>query len=389
MLGRTNIAVLLSVLAGGLFGCSSLFDAAGMLALQAMIDVPALCPPPVIEREEVDLPGFGTLVRFKSRPYVGFSSLNNRNHVALNTIGDPMLATCGTAVVVGDSVAILARPNVDTFVVDLNDRGLAVGFYRPAGGDWPAPTVVWRDGAFIPLSDPDGPHGVASALNNNNVIVGTMSDDEGFELVRWQPEGDAWTMTRLGVRGARPSDVNDRGEIVGVVWEPLPSERDVTRSLPFIWQDGSLTMLPTLGGAGTGYSVDVTSINNAGWIVGRLDLPVEGELGEDERPVERAVVWRDGQVIELASLGGSTSIAHDVNESGQIVGSSQTAEGDAHACIWEGGVLRDLNDLLPDELGITLRIGLAINDHGVIFAETTEPAIEGPPVVMLIPSSVE
>jgi probable HAF family extracellular repeat protein len=179
--------------------------------------------------------------------------------------------------------------------------------------------------------------------------------------------------------------VNDQGQIVGVIEERLSSDPDVTRARPFLWQDGSLTMLPTLGGAGTGYSVRVSSVNNSGWIVGRLDLPSEEGVGEDEMPVERAVVWKDGQVIELETLGGHESGANGVNDQGQIVGWSQTADDNEHACIWEDGAVRDLNDLLPATLEVTLWFGYEINEEGVILCRTVENYLTGN-FVLLIPS---
>ncbi len=60
------IAVSVSAIALMLAGCT-----AQELALSLWFsyydltsDVPALCPPPVIEREEIGLPGFGTMGRF-------------------------------------------------------------------------------------------------------------------------------------------------------------------------------------------------------------------------------------------------------------------------------------------------------------------------------------
>ncbi len=94
---------------------------------------------------------------------------------------------------------------------------------------------------------------------------------------------------------------------------------------------------------------------------------------------------RDLEITELGTLGGESSGAEGLNSMGQIVGWSETAEGEAHACIWENGVPRDLNELLPPALGITLRTALAINDRGVIVALTSETR-SARNLVLLIPS---
>jgi probable HAF family extracellular repeat protein len=55
----------------------------------------------------------------------------------------------------------------------------------------------------------------------------------------------------------------------------------------------------------------------------------------------------DGQcgMQDLGTLGGSYSCAFAVNNSGQIVGYSETASGEYHAFIWQNGVMRDLGTL--------------------------------------------
>lgn len=395
---RFRIPLLLIVGAGMLAGCDvvDLQVRLSLLRVIVLSEAPVLCPPPVIKREETELPGFGTMVQFTSYPHgMTFASLNNRGEVALTTrLPIFMGSACNTGVIVSDTVEILARFNTDTIVTDLNDSGLAVGSYEQAGIEFHLNAAAWRDGVFIPLDGRAGERTEAFAVNNNDVIVGivckgqALSEVENFELVQWEADGAGWAMKRLGVPLAKPSAVNDQGQIVGVIEERLSSDPSVTRRRPFSWQDGSLTMLPTLGGDGTDYSVGVSGLNNSGWIVGTLDLPLEEGAPQDERLLIRAVLWKDGQVIILETLGGNESFANAVNDRGQIIGSSGTAEGDWHACVWEDGAPRDLNDLLPPTLGIALAGGRAMNDEGVIFANTSDTRSDRN-LVMLIPSSPE
>jgi probable HAF family extracellular repeat protein len=51
------------------------------------------------------------------------------------------------------------------------------------------------------------------------------------------------------------------------------------------------------------------------------------------------------QVVDLGTLGGTSSSAADVNGRGQIVGGSSTADGLSHAFLWQDGVMTDLGTL--------------------------------------------
>lgn len=56
----------------------------------------------------------------------------------------------------------------------------------------------------------------------------------------------------------------------------------------------------------------------------------------------RSYVWRRGVLTDLGSLGGDHTYAHDINERGQIVGVSGTADIEDHAFFWDRGMLTDL-----------------------------------------------
>ena len=76
-------------------------------------------------------------------------------------------------------------------------------------------------------------------------------------------------------------------------------------------------------------------INNAGQVVG----------ASGNGTVASALLWQDGTVQNLGTLGGSSSIAVAINASGRVIGDSLTADGLRHAFWWEAGTMHDLGTL--------------------------------------------
>ena len=127
-------------------------------------------------------------------------------------------------------------------------------------------------------------------------------------------------------RGASPFDVNAQGTIVG----GARAADDDSRSLPVVWDSPTATpvALPTVNGG------SASAINSNGQIVGLENFPV----GAGSVPA----LWENGELIVLPDLGNG-GYANDINESGVIVGSVVTEAGEYLACRW---VNRQL-ELLP------------------------------------------
>src|SRR5262245_15550686 len=78
-------------------------------------------------------------------------------------------------------------------------------------------------------------------------------------------------------------------------------------------------------------------------------------------PLEDRSLLSNYIFTDLATLGGSTSYANDINASGQVVGVGTTAGGDEHALLWNNGTMTDLGTL-----GGLASNAVAINDVGQV-----------------------
>ncbi len=98
------------------------------------------------------------------------------------------------------------------------------------------------------------------------------------------------------------------------------TETAAGQSRAFLWADGRLTDLGTLGGDASG----AEGISPGGLVAGSATTapgqPLRG-------PGTRAVLWRAGRPVDLGTLGGEASEAVAVNDAGQVVGGSTTAPG--------------------------------------------------------------
>ncbi len=118
--------------------------------------------------------------------------------------------------------------------------------------------------------------------------------------------------------------------------------------------------LGTLGGT----SSEGIAINDSGQVTG----------APHDRPMRprHAFLWDGTTMQDLGTLGGTVSVGVAINASGQVTGYAATADGDRHAFLWDGTTMQDLNALIdpadPLQPFVTLEVGVDINDLGQILA---------------------
>ena len=114
-------------------------------------------------------------------------------------------------------------------------------------------------------------------------------------------------------------------------------------------------------------------------MVGQSDLPGDNLF--------HAFLWQDGAMTDLGTLpGDANSMATDINEKGQVVGTSCDATFSVcRAFLWEDGVMTDLNALIPPNSSLFLAFGGGINDRGEIAGSAFDPITGEAPAFLALP----
>jgi probable HAF family extracellular repeat protein len=101
----------------------------------------------------------------------------------------------------------------------------------------------------------------------------------------------------------------------------------------FISSGGTRTTLPDLSAHGSGGFSSASVINNSHQIAGSSD---------NATGYSHAVLWNNGAITDLGTLGGTQSAAYAVNNLGQVTGWAQTASEATDVFLWSGGTMTDL-----------------------------------------------
>lgn len=189
----------------------------------------------------------------------------------------------------------------------------------------------------------------------------------------WQ-DGRMIPLSTLGGNNGAASAINNHGEVAGnaetatpdftcPTYDPTEGQYQVFEDKPVVWQNGRIEELPTYGGDPDGFA---TAINDYGQAAGASGICSTFNVinGLYLSPVH-ALFWDHGKVINLGSLGGNFgNQAHNMNNRGQVVGASDLA-GDAvfHGFVWSQNT--GMRDIPPIE-GDTYSVALAINDAGEV-----------------------
>ena len=243
-------------------------------------------------------------------------------------------------------------------------------------GPWRSPThaFIEKNGVMRDLGTLGGPDSfVPGGCNDerNELVAGSSFTNSIANSTTGLPTMDPFlwengTMTDIPTLGgtfAVAQCANNRGQVVGQ--SNLTGDVGCNGSLDscnqhaFLWDHGTLTDLETLGGS---FSV-VVWLNNAGEAVGGANT-----TGDE---LFHATLWRNGTIKDLGTLPGDCfSLAYAVNSKEQIVGTSFACDFSvARAVLWDKGSIIDLNATIPPNSSLQLRETFNINDRGEIVGE--------------------
>src|SRR5260221_1736260 len=128
--------------------------------------------------------------------------------------------------------------------------------------------------------------------------------------------------------------------------------------VPFLWQNGHIIALPTVGGN----NGQASAINNRGEVVGYSET-ANTDPTCPPSPTMSPVVWGKGHAQPLPLVGTDPDgVAYGINDQGQAVGYSGSCIAAKHAVRWENGIAFVLKDLK----GTRSNVAYVINNLGQI-----------------------
>src|SRR5688572_1277315 len=186
-----------------------------------------------------------------------------------------------------------------------------------------------------------------------------------------------YTLTDLGSLGGGDTqafDLNDSAQVVGY------SRTSSLQSRAFLWDGGQMSNLGVVNADdfqsaatavnGLGHAVGTSTLKNGlaraalwrdGSIIGLTpELPpyegtsfasaindhghIVGAIDDDSSLFYDGILWANGTRTALGDLGGGHTRPADINNAGQVVGTSNTSVslGQPHAFLWQNGVMTDL-----------------------------------------------
>lgn len=278
----------------------------------------------------------------------------------------------------------------------ISNSGQIAGYSSPADGTWRA--VLWLNGQLknIGATGLGGQNSEAFGINLFGQASGeaqTMIKDPngedfcGFKALGlpssgttclpfvWQ-NGVMTALPTLGGPNGSADAINDLGEITGYVEnltkDPSCPSPQIYQFKPVVWKDRKIHELPTYPDDQEGYAL---GINDLGQAVGASGpcAPFNPNAQVYFTLVHPLLWQSDGSVTDLPTLGGSGNVfgnsACAINNLGQVVGQSDlTGDTTGHGVLWREGKAIDLGVFPGDYASLAFNI----NDEGQVIGTSID-----------------
>jgi probable HAF family extracellular repeat protein len=299
--------------------------------------------------------------------------------IDLGTLGGPNSTfQDGTRVINAQGIAIpdldttqpdLANPCFNPFASNTPDcfirhatvssRGQRTDLGTLSGGKFSQAIWIAGNGLIAGASDIGTPDPLTGALQ--------------IRAVLWTER----SMIDLGTLGGAQSgaiSVNSRGQVAGAALNTIPDDFSLgpvlgefeaaTQTRAFLWQQGMMRDLGTLGGPDS----FATNINESGQVAGLSYVNSKPDPNTGLPPIH-PFLWERGRMIDLGSLGGAFSSTNWLNSRGQVVGISDLAgDQETHPFFWDRGLLTDLGTF-----GGSTGEAVMISDSGWVIGKADFP----------------
>src|SRR5579863_2827129 len=250
---------------------------------------------------------------------------------------------------------------------------------------------LWHNDATVALprlrnsAGTEGSNGSALQINDFSVVAGTAENAEldstcpgasvspqtiqfkpviWTKFFPWSPMHAQELPTVDGDPDGIAYAINDLGQAVGATGNCGPfnvlEQNNLTPLHAVLWRNGNAIDLGNLGGDGRFAGIYATGLNNEGQVVGTSDTTADASF--------HAFLWQQGHITDLGTVPGDAySSATTIGNNGMVLGVSISASFSPRATLWRDGTATDMNTLVPQDTALYLESACSINDKGEII----------------------